>query len=274
MAKYSFKHDIHSVEYLQNPVVVLITGEMYEMVAGVPTLLCELDEIVKHVVKENGALYVATSESIFRVEGSKVERLKRTDLSKITAMCVSQCGSTVVVGDYDGKISVLEKDESYSYQEHEEMIIGLVVKNKTIFSASEDGVVVKTKIGAEEPTDVYEIPKILRYIGELFERITVIDTSGSCYVLDKKVNDFVQHRKVLGKVSEIFKVDKEVYIEGKENLAKIVTHTETEQLPVNAKRIDGLYREGKEIFPIRRNKITEWAEEKQPNELKEFFEDL
>ncbi|OAG29684.1 hypothetical protein NEDG_00817 [Nematocida displodere] len=266
--------DIFSVETLSYLVVMLIDGRVCKVENENVAELFNLEDNIKHTHRHENTIYIATSSTLFSLVGEELKPLHKLDLSQISAMATSKCGSNLCIGHHDGKITVITPNETYTYQEHEDSIIGLVIRSNRIYSASEDGIINKTVLLQKEAKDTYAINKVIKYIGDHFGQIMIIDLGGSIYTLNTAINDLTRTKKVVKKVYNVFLLGGTIYTTYRNELFQILSLSEAAKMEVPELRIDGLFKYQGTIYPFVRNMLRNWAEETVPNELEEFFEDL
>ncbi|KAI5181517.1 hypothetical protein NEOKW01_1698 [Nematocida sp. AWRm80] len=273
--KYSFEQEIFSVESIGNSenIVVLLNGTVYLIRDNTVNRIVELNEIVRHTQICNNRLYIVTVNGVYLLnESNKIVLFKRIDGSKIVAIGVSNDYKIVVLGDYEGKIIVFNNEDEYTYQEHEDMIMGIIVTKTNIISASEDGIVNKTRIDSTEPKDTYDIRSAIRYMGVYKNDYLIVDALGSTYVFDKKNNDFTRYKKVLPKVTEVYTILDDIYTMHNNSYCKLVSSGEIERLELPSIRVDGIYSLNSKIMPYSGHELIDWS--LKAKEVDDFFDDL
>ncbi|KAI5189684.1 hypothetical protein NEMIN01_0637 [Nematocida minor] len=270
--------------------------------------IADLKETVKHSEILNGILYIATSSTLYKIEDPfakknesdeeknepkkensgvkesalhesskngkiEVKTVFKHDFEKITALNITQDEGIIAFGDYDGKITVKLSDRVYDYTEHEDAIVDLLVLTKVIFSASEDGMVLKTKIGELEPADAYEIGKPIRYFGKLDNKLVVIDGYGTPYTVSKSANDLKKGNRLVRKITDVVKIKGALYVSHNNDFYRITTNKNISRVNIPRARVDGVFEYSHKLYCYAGSEIKGWKE-KKATELDEFFEDL
>lgn len=306
-----FEYEIFSVHVLSGLFVVLLNGKIFKKAdrrkkeAKTPeaqkyTEIKNLQDTVKHTAVLHGFLYVVTSTALHKIEetspmaeerentghaqteteaktgiseGLKISIVLQDDFTKISALDITENEDVIAFGDYEGKIRVKTSEGVYEYTEHEDAIIDIVIMKKTIFSACEDGMLLKTRIGKTEPTDAYEIGKPIRYFGQLSNKLVVLDGYGTPYILSRTENDLKKERKLIRKITDVIKAKNCLYVSHNNEYYRIESPKRASKINVPPMGVDGLFEYHNRIYCYKGQEIRGWKE-KEASELEEFFEDL
>lgn len=273
-----FSTDIFSVESFSDPVVILLNGEIYSIRNEKAKKVCKIEETVKITHKHKNNLYVVGSTAIYAIDTNtfKIKILRKGSFSKVSAIASSICGTYLGIGTYDGEIILFNLPQSISYnlESHEDSIVGLVIQFRSIYAASEDGIVSRTRLEKTEPSDMYGIKKMLVYMGLFQTEIILIDLDGSVYTMNRSINDFERARKVVPKATYVFSVDNSLYTMHNNEMYKIVTKKEAKKLPYMPMRVEGVFMYKGEIVPYAEKKIFAWKDLEEKENTDDFFEDL
>lgn len=295
--QYVFDDEIFAVHVLSDIFVILLNGKVFKHTRKNSEKnyneIFDLKETVKHTGVLNGLLYAVTPTCIYRIEDREGKRVNSTeeptaersskensasvvhkdDFSKICALDISHNEEIIAWGDYEGRICVKTAENSYDYTEHEDAIIDIVVIKSTIFSACEDGMLLKTRINKTEPTDAYEIGKPIRYFGWLEEKLVILDGYGMSYTLSRKANDLKKGIRLTRKITDVIKTSKGLYISHNNEYYKVTGRRNISKINVPPMGVDGVFEYRNKIYCYKGQEIRGWKE-KKATELDEFFEDL
>ncbi|KAI5172063.1 hypothetical protein NEFER03_1308 [Nematocida sp. LUAm3] len=273
--KHTFTTDIFSVETEEYPLVVLINGDIFRISDSTLEIVCSLKETVKHVQRIRGIVYVCTSTSIYEVINNSLSKVYQSDLSNISALDISEDKKYICIGTYDGALTLIntETKEEEELEPHEDAVVGIIIKTRTIYTASEDGIIYRTKILKKEPEDVYGIKRPIRYFGVHGSRITIIDSKGSLYAMNQKQNDFTEKKSVLSKVDYVFRINSSLFTMYNHKVEELNENRKTIQHVHPEAFIEGIFLYNNKIHPYKGNTIFEWKT-KQEGEIDDFFEDL
>ncbi|KAI5188535.1 hypothetical protein NECID01_0148 [Nematocida sp. AWRm77] len=278
MKTLGFDEKIVSVEPAKDGLLVsLIGGRVYLVRNEEAEEIGNTQSIIKYVCREKDTVYVITEDGVYRIPEDKtvLELVEKKDLSQVSVAAVSNSGQTVALGYEDGLITVTHNGQEHRYTEHEDIIVGMALSSKTLFSASEDGTVTKIRLGKEEIQDVYDIGRMIRYFGKVFGSVTAIDSSGSVYAMERAENDFVKHKKVTAKVTDVYTAQNRVFLAHNKILSELLSHTDACKADFPDLRIDGLFLHGRKVLPYIGSTLWgTWKREKPKTELREFFDDL
>ncbi|EHY66842.1 hypothetical protein NERG_00482 [Nematocida ausubeli] len=289
--QFIFPDEIFFVHGEQDLLVVLLNGKVFKRQSITDNdqknterpkyvELFDLKDVVKHAETIDKKLYIATATTLYRInkgaedkEKIVLQAIHKDDFLKICALSVSEDGEMLVYGDYEGKVTVKTPTTQYECIEHEDAIVGIVILKRVIFTASEDGMLLKTKIGETEPKDAYEVGKPIRYFGKLDNKLVLLDAYGTPYTLSKTTNDLRKEKKLVRKVTFVNKVSDGLYASHDNDHFKITTYKTVNRIQVPPKRTDGLFEYKNRLYFYAGEEITGW-EVKKATELEEFFEDL
>ncbi|KAI5165523.1 hypothetical protein NEIRO02_0457 [Nematocida sp. AWRm79] len=289
--RFVFPDEIFSVHTGKEMLVVLLNGKVFkkqERTAEITEIpedkryveIFDLKEVIKHTETIDKKVYIITPTTLYRTsisgeqeKESTLYTLHKDDFSKTCAFSITEDESMMVYGDYEGKITVKQEDGQYDYTEHEDAIVDIVILKRVIFTASEDGMLLKTKIGETEPKDAYEIGKPIRYLGKLDNKMVILDAYGTPYVLSKAINDLKKEKKLTRKITDVQKIHNALYVSHNNEYYRITTYKSATKIQIPAKRIDGLFVYKNQLYFYAGEEVSGW-DVKKPTELEEFFEDL
>lgn len=286
--KHTFTDEIFSVNILSTIVVVLLNGKVFQKASQNAKTekesskykeVFDLKELVKHTEIINEILYVVTVSTIYKVEHNQKENilhineLYKNDFEKITAISITKDEKMIVFGDYEGKITVKNNDHTYNYTEHDDAIVDIVILTKVIFTASEDGILLKTKIGETEPKDAYDVRKPIRYFGKLENKLVILDAYGTPYTVSKTQNDLKKEKRLVKRVTEVQKIPNGIYLSHNNEYYKMTGNKTVQKIPIPTARTEGLFEYTNRLYCYSGKEIKGWPVKKK-TELDEFFEDL
>ncbi|KAI5184725.1 hypothetical protein NEHOM01_0327 [Nematocida homosporus] len=275
--EHTFASDIFSIESFAKPLVVLLDGEIYQLCEGKsPKKLFDLKERVKLTLVKDEVLYICTVAEVYRLEAGQLKGILKGEFEQVSAMDISSCRTYLGTGTYAGNVTMhnLVLRTKITYQEHEDSIVGLVIRNKSFYTASEDGIINRTRIDEEEPRDTFGIGKLLRYLGIFNKVLLVIDAQGSLYTFDSTINDFCRERKVLPGVTEVYPIKQTIYTVHNQEITELLPNRQINKMPYPEMYFEGLFAYRNQLYPYSGCAILKWKSPKAEGEIDDFFEDL
>ncbi|KAH9386494.1 uncharacterized protein NEMAJ01_1390 [Nematocida major] len=288
----TFEDDIFSVHMAPRLLVILLNGKVFEKTkqkgkkadASSPEKYAEifdLKEVVKHAEMFDETLYIATSTVLYKIVKPSAENqtqleLKevwKTDFEKISALDIRSNEEVIAFGDHEGKVTVKTENGTFTYAEHEDIVVNVVALKKAIFTASEDGIILKTRIGETEPKDAYDVRFPIRYFGRLENKLVVFDAYGTPYTMNKTDNDLRKQKRVLKRITDVQRIGDTLYFSHKNDHYRATSYKAVDKLVVPHTRTEGFFAYCNRLYCYSGQEIKGWPA-RPATELEEFFEDL